>query len=64
MIVEVGTGRAVAKILRSDDVSIYAKLNNVKEKWHDYGRVSFNKKLKIFSGTATNEMYFAKCEKI
>ena len=64
MVVEIGTDRGVAKILRSDDVRIYAKLNNVKEKWHNYGRVSFNKKLKVFSGTATNEKYFAKCENI
>jgi hypothetical protein len=65
MILDIGTNRGVAKITRSDDISIYAKLNNAKEKKsNNYGRVAFNKKLKTFSFKHINKLYIAKCEKI
>ena len=64
MTVDIGTTRGVAKIFRSDDISIYAKFNNVKEKGNNYGRVAFNKKLKTFSISSSNKTVFAKCEKI
>ena len=64
MIVEIGTNRRVAKIFKNDDISIYAKFNTGNEKYNDYGRVSFNKKLKSFSLTNSNKTFFTKCEKI